>query len=71
MTNDMISKKFFITDITRLIKYLTILIFYFTLNILVYSFHLISLLKLHEKIQNKALLLPSGLHPWGKFKENV
>ena len=29
------------------------------------------LVKLHEKIKNKALILPSGLHPWGKFKENV
>ena len=27
--------------------------------------------KLHEMILNKALILPSGLHPRGKFKENV
>ena len=28
-------------------------------------------LKLHEKIQNNPLILPTGLHPWGKLKENV
>ena len=28
-------------------------------------------IKLHKKIHNNPLILPSGLHPWGKFKENV
>ena len=30
-----------------------------------------NLLKLHEKIHIKVCILPSRLHPWGKFRENV
>jgi hypothetical protein len=29
------------------------------------------IIKLHEEIQNNPLILSSGLHPWGKLKENV